>query len=118
MEVTIKRNDTKVKFKDWLKLKGVAVPLNGLNEGDVLFVMRQLYERTPKIVEADATLISQDITGPNVGYVEYEVAAEDVNTMGDFRQEWEVTFTDGRPLSFPNGSYNLVHIISDLNPPP
>lgn len=115
MEVTLKRNDTKVKFKDWLKKGGIAVPLAGCA---VLFVMRQLYERTPKIVSAAATLISQDTTGPNVGYVEYEVVAEDMDTMGDFRQEWETTFTDGKPLSFPNGSYNLVHIISDLNPPP
>jgi hypothetical protein len=121
MEVTLKQNDTKVKFKDVLKLNGVRIPLNGCA---VRFLMKQLYERTPKTVEEDATFISQ-VTDPNnqtpdtgCGCVEYESAidATDLDTMGDFRQEWEVTFTDDRVLTFPNGSWNLVHVISDLGP--
>jgi hypothetical protein len=111
MELTVKQHDTKVKFRDILTLNGMPVPLEGC---DVQFIMRQLYERIPKVINEPATLIG---LGADVGVVEYEASPEDMDTMGDFRQEWKVTDADAKILSFPSGGFNLVHVLTDIEAP-
>ena len=35
--------------------------------------------------------------------------------LGEYLQEWEVTFSDGGILTFPSGGHNTIKIIEDLN---
>ena len=68
------------------------------------------------ILKHGTTVIKQDVTntpGSN-GAVEYQPIADDVATAGDYKQEWEVVFADGKILTFPNDGYNTVHILPDL----
>lgn len=98
----IKRGDTKTAFSESL-----GVDLTGAT---VKFQMRS----------EDGVLIRQDaaVTAPATsGAVTYQPVADDVKFTGQFRQEWEVTFVDGKVQSFPVDGYNEVTIIEDLNPP-
>lgn len=94
----IKRGDTKTKFSETL-----GVDLTGAT---VKFVMK-----------GDGVLYSNSatITGASSGAVEYQLVATDVAIAGQYRQEWEVTYSDGKIQSFPVDDYNEVTIIGDLN---
>lgn len=49
------------------------------------------------------------------GNVKYVVAAGFPTTPGKYKQEWEITFSDGTKHTFPSDDYNYVEIIPDLN---
>ena len=65
------------------------------------------------------TLIVNDsthtsIVTPASGIIQYQWQAADTATAGDYTAEFQVTFADGRILTFPNtGNFN-VHITADL----
>jgi hypothetical protein len=48
------------------------------------------------------------------GTFSYAPQASDVAVAGDYKQEWEVMFPGNKPLTFPNGSYNIVKILPDM----
>lgn len=48
------------------------------------------------------------------GRVSYTWQGTDTDTAGDYLAEWEVTFSGGKKQTFPNDSYILVKITSDL----
>lgn len=101
--VNLKRNDTKGIFNDVLTVDGVAVNLSGILF--LYFILR----KPEKSIKQIAT-----VTNAATGAVSYQPVAADVNASGKYRQEWEVVFADSRPLTFPNGDYNEVNILSDL----
>ena len=49
------------------------------------------------------------------GTFSYNPVASDVASVaGDYQQEWEVLFPGNKPLTFPNGTYNVVKILPDM----
>lgn len=74
---------------------GTPVVLTGAT---VRFLMRPLDHSTPTLDNA-AT-----ITDPTGGKVTYAWAAGDTAIAGSYIAEWQITFSDGRRLTVPNGT--------------
>lgn len=49
-----------------------------------------------------------------LGIVEYEWASEDTEVAGGYRAQVEVTWTNGKPQTFPNSGYFPIDIQPDL----
>jgi len=49
------------------------------------------------------------------GTVQYEFQAGETDTPGEYNAEWEVTFIDGRKVTYPDDSYNIIVITDDLD---
>jgi BppU N-terminal domain len=104
--VKIKSGDTAVQFTGTCLQDGAAVDLTGAT---IKFLMKLVaspntaYSLTATIVSAAA------------GTVEYTQGVGFPTVAGKYEQEWEVTFSGGTILTFPNGSYNYVTILDDLN---
>ena len=104
----IKRNDTRPFLTATLfDGDGAAVDLTGAsatflladNQGDLVF------EKTA-VVEPDQVA--------NRGGLRYEWEAGDLATVGTYRGEFEVTFTDATKQSFPTRGHIWVKVHTDL----
>jgi hypothetical protein len=101
----VKEGDTGAVFTAALKDNtGTAVNLTGAS---VDFVMA-LPNTTPK-VNADATIVS-----PTLGTVSYTSGATDLNVVGTFFVEWEVTFAGGGIQRFPGDGEDVVVVRRNL----
>src|SRR5580765_6977197 len=96
-EITIKQHDTKVTFTDTPTINGVVQTSGDLAGCTLKFIMKG----------ADSPIIQTATINPD-GTFKYDAQVSDVGTVGDFKQEWEVTYPSGKILSFPNNTYNLV----------
>lgn len=106
---TIKQNDTSEDLHATLNDSvETAFSLVGCT---VVFNMRSLKTGSVKINRASASIV--DATTREVKYV---WVTGDTDTAGDFEGEFEVTFTDGKILTFPNGLHNniLIHIPAQI----
>jgi len=102
---TIKAFDTAITFSDTLTRDGVA---ENLTDASVKFLIS---ERTGGTAfSASATIVSAA-----AGTVSYQPSAGFPTTAGKYIQEWEVTFSDGRILTFPGNRHNKIKIIEDIN---
>jgi hypothetical protein len=97
-----------------------AIPITGtLRNGDgtvvnltsctVKFVMTPIDVLTPPKVNASATIVSAP-----AGTVSYTFAAADVDTVGMFDVEWQVTFPSTYVGTFPGDDYDRVVIEAAL----
>jgi hypothetical protein len=91
-----------------LKLNGTTVDLTTATS--VLFLLKL----TTSPFTAYSLTGAVDGTATN-GDVKYVVASGFPTAEGRYAQEWEVTFSDGAKLTFPNGDYNFLVILPDLN---
>ena len=103
--VKMKSGDTSMAFSSTLLIDGVAVNLTGCT---VLFLLKSFIGGTE-------TSLNATIVSAVAGTVKYIVGNGFPTTAGKYRQEWQVTFTDNSVLTFPNGAYNEVEILADLN---
>lgn len=99
----IKQNDTSPAIRQELTSDGEVVDLSGAS---VSFIMEGKFDRTASIVDAAAGLVS------------YSWQAGDTATAGEFRSEWEVTFSDGKVETFPNAGYITIDIRPELDGTP
>lgn len=93
----IKRGDTAPALR--YALLPETVDLTGAS---VVFVMDGLGRAPARVIEA----------APPV--VQYHWEPGDTDRSGVRRAEFEVTYSDGRIETFPNGGYLLVSIVEDL----
>jgi hypothetical protein len=102
--VTLKRNDTNLKFNDTILVNGVAADLS---DASVSFILRS--QPSGLAVKRSAT-----VANAATGQVEYSPVLADVSIAGDFDQEWEVVWLSGKQLSIPTRGFNRVTILEDL----
>jgi hypothetical protein len=101
--ITIKRNDTKDNIKATLSNEKGAV---NLTDCSIRFIMAKR-----GVMKVDRLVQPQDAAN---GVVWMVFEQGDTNEIGLFQAEFEVTFSDGRIETFPNDSFILINIISDL----
>lgn len=101
--VTIKRNDTKDNIKATLSNESGPVDLTGAT---VRFLMSKRWT-----VKVDRPTDIKDAVN---GVVWMVFEQGDTDETGLFFAEFEVTFPDARKETFPNDSFILIDIISDL----
>jgi len=105
-EFFIKRNDRRETLERILKgSTGAIVDISG---AAVKFIMRETLTGVIKI-NSVATIVGAGTDG----HVRYSWAAGDTDTAGLYDAEWQVTFADGTPQTFPNDGYLVVHILPD-----
>lgn len=104
MTVTVKRGDTAEVFTGTLTWGTVPVDLTGAS---VKFLLKK---------DAAKYSYAATITSPSAGTVSYAAASGMPSELGDYQQEWEVTFPGGLVQTFPKDDHNVLRIIPDLNP--
>lgn len=104
--VKIKSNDTAIQFTGELKIDGVTADLTGASVRFLLKLKKSPYT---------AYSLTATIENASEGSVSYTPATGFPTTVGEYRQEWQVTFADSSILTFPSDSYNTVTILDDLN---
>jgi len=102
---SIKRGDWGYDLTDTLG----PTPL-GTDIAVLRFIARSKNSQVPK-VNAVATVVDQA-----AGTVKYTVAQLDFDRVGVYRQEWEITRTDGTTQTYPSEGHNEITIVDDLNP--
>lgn len=101
----IKRNDTSPIFRAILKDgDNVVVDVTGAT------VQFHMFDQD-RVSKVDAAAV---INAGTAGDVQYEWIATDTDTAGFFDAEFEVTFATGRTETFPNNSFQRIHIHEDL----
>lgn len=105
-KVTVKKDDVGVLFSDVL----TATSVDFATVSSALFLLSD---------QATGTAISKTATVANgvVGSctISYTTVSGDLGTIATYRQEWQLTFSGGAVLTFPNDTYNTVNVIADLN---
>lgn len=102
----IKQNDTSPALKVILKDSAdVVIPVTGAS---VILHMRAKTTGTVKVSAAG------EVVDGAAGIVQYEWAAGDTDTVGDYEAEFQVTFADGAIETFPNTDYIKVRVVEEI----
>ena len=108
---TIKRGDTAPAFDKSLKMSsGEPVDLEGFTEVD--FHMRDDDYNT---VVDDDTSGAVVVVIPTSGDVSYQWQSGDTETLGSYKAEFVVTFSDGTTQSFPRYGMYDVEVTEDID---
>lgn len=103
---TMRQNDRLPSIAATLKdATGAAIDLTGAT---VKFQMNAVVGGANK-VNASATVVTAAS-----GTVQYDWAAGDTDTSGEYTGCWEITFSNGKKLTCPNGSNYSITIVADL----
>jgi len=103
-DFTIGEGDRLPEITGTLRVDGVAI---NLTSSTVKFIMMDSAGALK--VNASATIVSA-----SAGTVSYAWTAADTDTAGLYTAEWEITFTDTRKETVPNGSKLIVEVVPDL----
>lgn len=107
-DFTMKANDRAPSIEATLGFAGTTdVP--DLTGATVDFIMSKTDAATPK-VNAPAVIVDAA-----TGRVRYDWAVGDTDETGVFKGEWQVTYADGKPQTFPTTSYHEIEILTDLD---
>ncbi|CAB4176084.1 Domain of unknown function DUF2479 [uncultured Caudovirales phage] len=102
----VKRNDTYGNVTEQLLDENLA-PVN-ITGASVKFSMRTRTGSVAKVSSA-ATIVTAA-----TGIVKYQWVTGDTDTAGDYRAEWQVTFSSGKIQTYPNNGYDTISILQDL----
>lgn len=83
-----------------------AIDLTGLT---VRLKMRAKGAASPK-VNAVATIVSA-----GAGTVSYAWGATDLDTVGTYLVEWEITYSGDRTLTVPSAGHDTITVVDDLD---
>jgi len=107
-KIKLKQNDT----RPYLKIKLVDEDGNNvdLTSATVTFTMRNRSTGTVKVNAGSCT-----VTSASAGEVEYRWGSTDLNTVGVYDGEFQITFGDASILTLPANEYIEVEISDDLS---
>jgi hypothetical protein len=104
--IITKAGDTKIIFKDIPTINDVPLLPADVIGCTVYFLLKD--PSNPAGAIRKLAVINPDAT------FSYQPLPSDVALVGKYQQEWELDYGDGKILTFPNGTYNIVKIIADL----
>ncbi len=107
----IKANDRKPSIQTTLSYSDGTVP--NFTGAIVSFIMRRKTGTAAPKVNAPAVIVNA-----TTGVIRYDWTAADTDSPGEYLAEWEVTFADGLPQTFPTDAYDDVLIYADLDAAP
>jgi hypothetical protein len=107
----IKQNDTNIVFNDFPSINGVPMTPAQLVGCTVAFLLSNQTVTPPISINQAGTINTADTPSPSFNY---SPVPSDVSVAGTYRQEWQLTFPNGKELTFPNNSYNVVEILPEL----
>ena len=109
--VKLTANDDAVTFTnptgEPLEVDGVTLDLTGAS---ILFLMKK--QNAPYTAYSFNAAIDGTATNGNVKYV---MGTGFPTDRGMYKQQWQVTLSGGKKLTFPNGDFNYIEIEEDLN---
>jgi hypothetical protein len=103
---TIKQNDRRPALRVQLK-NADGTPLNLATATGVSFSMKQ--QGSIKIDKALAT-----VTTATLGLVSYNWQANDTDTLGTYKGEFEITWSSGITQTMPSDDYIKIIVLDDL----
>jgi len=110
LRVTKKRHSQRPYFRINVKnSEGVAFDFTGAV--GATFIMYTKAEVPVEKVNASANIVGD----PDEGCLEYQWAASDVDTEGEFLAEFDVDYGDGETMTLPENGNILVTIFADVN---
>lgn len=112
MAFTIKQNDRRPLFVVALKDdfgEETEAAVNLTSATSAAFNMREAGGGAVKISAVTAT-----ISDAANGVVTYAWGADDLDTVGEYEAEVEVTWNDGKKETFPNNGYWTVNVVDDI----
>lgn len=89
-------------------LWGIEADHPNLTNATVKFIYRKLVDGAASVVR-DAVV--EDAAS---NQVRYNWVSGDTNAEGEFRYEWQVTYDDGKKLTFPRERIRRFRVIADL----
>jgi hypothetical protein len=106
---SIKRNDRAPSFTAQLIENGS--PMTGLAGATAKFIMKEdgAAEADDPKVDAEATITDEDLA-----MVQYDWADGDTDTVGLYRAEFEITYSNGLTRTVPTRDYLYVRVLADL----
>lgn len=104
---TYKQNDTAPAYTVQLTDEDSA-PVALTLASSVKMLMRMVGTTTAKINAAASILYAA------TGIIAYPWSASDLNTVGEFEAEVEVTWVDGTVETFPNDGFNTILVVDDI----
>lgn len=108
----IPRGDTSPSFEKRLKNDfGEVIDLSTVN--DVLFHMRD--ENYNTIVDDNQSAGNVVINNEELGEVSYQWQSGDTDTIGTYRAEFVVEFSDGTTRTFPKRDSYIVNVTEEIN---
>lgn len=112
--VVLKVNKKRHSQRPYLRMSvqtsdGVAFDFTGAV--GVTFVMYTKADEPEEKVSAAATFVGD----PSDGVIEYQWAAVDVDTAGEFLAEFDVDYGGGETMTLPENGNILVTIFADVN---
>jgi hypothetical protein len=109
-DFTLKAHDRLPSIRATLSTDNVPVDLTTAT--GVKFIMKSA---TGTGVKVNATAAIVDFSS---GIVQYDWIAVDTDTPGSYLGEWQVTWSTGKPQTFPTLSYHTIDILADLDGAP
>lgn len=109
MAYSIKKGDLEPNFQVKLALGATAIDLSTAT--GVTFVMTLRTASTPTI-NAPAVILQDGAV--DVGWVEYDWAEGDTDTVGIYDAEFRIAWPTGRPQSVPNDDYITIVVLGNL----
>ena len=106
-DFTLKAHDRLPAIQATLLTDGAPVDLTTAT--GVKFIMKSSVGSVIKVNSA-ATVV----TAPS-GVVRYDWLAVDTDTPGSYQAEWQVTWANGKPQTFPTTTYHTIDILADLD---
>jgi hypothetical protein len=107
----IKENDRRPAASTVLK-RGSTIVTNLDTATSITFRITQMHKPYAKV--SDAAVVTDAPTGA----VEYQWAAGDTDTIGNYRASWIVLWADGTEETFPTIGYDIVHVDPSLEVAP
>jgi hypothetical protein len=108
-----------IKSNDTLPALSVKIKARNCINAEISFDLTGATACTFSMADTNGNLkISSNaalITSYSGGTVQYNWTSEDTDTVGKFRGEFEITFSDGNKLSVPSFGYIDIHISEDIN---